>query len=170
MGREPERYLVELGLDERRYSKRSDFQRLSALIELDRIWGLFDHSGEDWGSIKSGQPVYLDASCNGYQHVSSLLRDKKLARLTNVIESKKGPLDLYTEVANEAKKLGRVTIEEKLNEIGLRKGLIEECLEVIFTRSLAKQPTIVRVYGSSDMLKCLEGRKGQGKPEFSMPR
>ena len=170
MGREPERYLVELGLDERRYSKRSDFQRLSALIELDRLWGVFDHSGEDWGSIKSGQPVYLDASCNGYQHVSSLLRDKKLARLTNVIESKKGPLDLYTEVANEAKKLGRVTIEEKLNEIGLRKGLIEECLDKIFTRSLAKQPTIVRVYGSSDMLKCLEGRKGQGKPEFSMPR
>jgi len=170
MGREPERYLVELGLEERRYSKRSDFQRLASLIELDRIWSIFDDSGVDWDSIKSGQPVYLDASCNGYQHVSSLLRDKKLARLTNVIESKKGPLDLYAEVAKEASKIGRGAIEKKLNEIGLRRDLIEECLERIFTRSLAKQPTIVRVYGSNDMLKCLEGRKGQGRPDRSMPR
>ncbi len=170
MGREPERYLVELGLDERRYSKRTDFQRLASLIELDRIWRVFDDSENGWHSVKSGQPVYLDASCNGYQHVSSLLRDKKLAKLTNVIESKKGPLDLYTEVAKEADKCGRGRIEEFLNGIGLREDLVEECLEKIFTRSLAKQPTIVRVYGSNDMLKCLEGRKGQGRPEFSMPR
>ena len=170
MGREPERYLVELGLEERRYSKRTDFQRLASLIELDRIWSVFENSENNWDSVKSGQPVYLDASCNGYQHVSSLLRDKKLARLTNVIETKSGPLDLYSEVAKEASKLGRKDIEEKLNEIGLRKDLVEECLERIFTRSLVKQPTIVRVYGSNDMLKCLEGRKGQGRPDLSMPR
>ncbi len=172
MGREPERFLVELGLDERRYSKRSDFQRLASLIELDRIWRVFGESENDWGSVKSGQPVYLDASCNGYQHVSSLLRDKKLAMLTNVIESKKGPLDLYTEVAKEANKVGRGIIENKLYEIGLccRLDLVEEFLERIFTRSLAKQPTIVRVYGSNDMLKCLEGRKGQGRPDRSIPR
>jgi hypothetical protein len=172
MGREPERYLVELGLEKRRYSKRTDFQRLASLIELDRIWSVFDHSGKDWGSVKSGQPVYLDASCNGYQHVSSLLRDKKLASLTNVIDSKKGPLDLYAEVAKEAKKIERKEgeIEKKLNEIGLKRYLIEEFLEKVFTRSLAKQPTIVRVYGSNDMLKCLEGRKGQGKPDRSIPR
>ena len=169
MGREPERYLVELGLDERRYSKRTDFQRLASLIELDRIWRVFDDSENDWDSVKSGQPVYLDASCNGYQHVSSLLRDKKLAKLTNVIESKSGPLDLYTEVAKEANKIGREDIKEFLNEIGLREDLIEECLERVFTRNLAKQPTIVRVYGSNDMLKCLIGRKGQGRPDRSMP-
>ena len=48
--------------------------------------------GEGWGSIESGQPVYLDASCNGYQHVASLLGDVRLARLTNVIDSGRGPL------------------------------------------------------------------------------
>ena len=169
MGREPERYLIELGLDERRYSKRTDFQRLASLIELDRIWRVFDDSENDWDSVKSGQPVYLDASCNGYQHVSSLLRDKKLARLTNVIESKSGPLDLYAEVAKEADKCGRKSIKKFLKGIGLKKTLIEECLERLFTRNLAKQPTIVRVYGSNDMLKCLEGRKGQGRPDRSMP-
>ena len=168
IGREPVRYLSELSLDDRRYSKRVDFQRLASLIELDRIWKSFEGC-KDWDFVKSGQPVYLDASCNGYQHVSSLLRDKKLARLTNVTESKSGPMDLYSEVAKEANKIGRATIEEFLKEIDLREDLIEECLDKIFTRSLAKQPTIVRVYGSNDMLKCLEGRKGQGRPDRSMP-
>jgi len=120
MGREPERYLIELGLDERRYSKRTDFQRLASLIELDRIWRVFDDSENDWDSVKSGQPVYLDASCNGYQHVSSLLRDKKLARLTNVIESKSGPLDLYAEVAKGADKCGRKRIKKFLKVCAIR--------------------------------------------------
>ena len=170
IGRHPDQYLVELGLDQRMYSKRTDFQRLAALIELDRVWSEFERGeGEGWGSIESGQPVYLDASCNGYQHVASLLGDVRLARLTNVIDSGRGPLDLYSEVAKEADKAGRDVVREFLGEIGVKESLIEECLEKIFTRSLAKQPTIVRVYGSNDMLKCLEGRKGQGRPDFSMP-
>jgi len=169
IGRAPESHLGTLGLDKRRYSKRTDFQRLASLIELDRIWEDFDNSESDWERVKSGHPVYLDASCNGYQHVSSLLRDKKLAVLTNVIQSEKGPLDLYAAVANEAKKCGRERIEDFLNEIGLEKDLIGECLKNLFTRIVAKQPTIVRVYGSEDMLKCLEGRKGQGRADRSKP-
>ena len=170
IGRHPDQYLEELGLDKRMYSKRTDFQRLAALLELDRVWAEFKgDGGGDWESIKSGQPVYLDASCNGYQHVASLLGDVRLARLTNVIDSGRGPQDLYSEVAKEANKEGRSKIREFLGEIGVKKSLIEECLEKIFTRGLVKQPTIVRVYGSNDMLKCLEGRKGQGRPDFSMP-
>ena len=68
------------GLDQRMYSKRTDFQRLAALIELDRVWSEFERGeARGWGRIESGQPVYLDASCNGYQHVASLLGDVRLA-------------------------------------------------------------------------------------------
>ena len=82
VGRDPKSFLEEIGLDQRRFSKRSDFQRLAALIELERAWTEYENSGKDWARVTSGQPVYLDASCNGYQHVSALLRDENLAHLT----------------------------------------------------------------------------------------
>ena len=117
--------LSELSLDDRRYSKRVDFQRLASLIELDRIWNSLKVAKTDF--VKSGNQ-YLDASCNGYQHVSSLLRDKQLARLSNVTESKSGPMDLYSEVAKEANKIGRATIEEFLRRLTSERTLSRSVL------------------------------------------
>ena len=58
VGSEPQSYLEEIGLGQRRFSKRSDFQRLAAIIELERVWCQFESSGKDWGRVTSGQPVY----------------------------------------------------------------------------------------------------------------
>ena len=58
---------------------------------------------KDWGEIYSGQPVHLDATCNGYQHASTILRNHDLARLVNVVGDKgKRPQDLYQVVAAAA--------------------------------------------------------------------
>ena len=169
VGSEPQSYLEEIGLGQRRFSKRSDFQRLAAIIELERVWSQFESSGKDWGRVTSGQPVYLDASCNGYQHVSALLRDENLAHLTNVTSSEEGVKDLYAAVADSSRRAGEGSIRKYLKSIGLGDGLSDEFVESVFHRSVAKQPTIVRVYGSKDMLKCLEGRKGQGRADKSKP-
>ena len=104
VARKPQRFVEELGLNERKSGKRTDFQRLSALIELDRVWSEYEENGSDWDRVKSGQPIYLDASCNGYQHVSALLRDEELAHLTNLLESKVGPQDLYAAVAESGER------------------------------------------------------------------
>ena len=156
-------------INERKSGKRTDFQRLSALIELDRVWSEYEENGSDWDRVKSGQPIYLDASCNGYQHVSALLRDEELAHLTNLLESKVGPQDLYAAVAESARKGGESKIRKFLKKLGLSKELIQLFIESVFSRSVAKQPTIVRVYGSTDILKCLEGRKGKGRADRSHP-
>ena len=169
VARKPQRFVEELGLNERKSGKRTDFQRLSALIELDRVWSEYEENGSDWDRVKSGQPIYLDASCNGYQHVSALLRDEELAPLTTLLESKAGPQDLYAAVAESARKGGESKIRKFLKKLGLSKELIQLFIESVFSRSVAKQPTIVRVYGSTDILKCLEGRKGKGRADRSHP-
>ena len=78
--------------------------------------------------------------------------------------------DLYAAVAKSSRKIGEKEIRKYLAEIGLLSDdLSDEFVESVFHRSVAKQPTIVRVYGSKDMLKCLEGRKGQGRADKSKP-
>ena len=93
-------------LDQHSGSKSITFQRLVALIELKRVLSKID-DGDNWDSVTSGLPVYLDASCNGYQHVSSLLRNRELAEHVNVV--KKPPPndeergDLYQAISDKAK-------------------------------------------------------------------
>ena len=151
-----------LELDKYRSGKSDAFQRIAALIELDRVYQEFDdkETGGDWNKIKSGQPVYLDASCNGYQHVSALLRDKELANLVNITQP--GNNDLYEKVAENADR-------EKTREIVVAvagEDLGDKALDRIFSRKTAKMPTMTRVYGSKDMFKPLSGKNGRGKPRF----
>ena len=151
-----------LELDKYRSGKSDAFQRIAALIELDRVYQEFDdkETGGDWNKIKSGQPVYLDASCNGYQHVSALLRDKKLANLVNITQP--GNNDLYEKVAENADR-------EKTREIVVAvvgENLADKALGRIFSRKTAKMPTMTRVYGSKDIFKTLSGKNGRGKPRF----
>jgi len=153
---------VLLELDKYRSGKSDAFQRIAALIELDRVYQEFEdkETGGDWNKIKSGQPVYLDASCNGYQHVSALLRDKELANLVNITQP--GNNDLYEKVAENADR-------EKTREIVVAvagEDLGDKALDRIFSRKTAKMPTMTRVYGSKDMFKPLSGKNGRGKPRF----
>ena len=69
----------------------------------------------------SGQPVYLDASCNGYQHVAALLRDRDLAHSVNVIgDEEESPRDRYRVVADNADREEASKLVKKiLNEVTL---------------------------------------------------
>ncbi len=93
-----------LRLDRRRPGGGDVFQRLAALLELDRAYTEYEGNGGDWSKVFSGQPVHLDATCNGYQHASTILRNYELARLVNVVGDKgQRPQDLYEVVATAAR-------------------------------------------------------------------
>ena len=184
-------YRQELQLDRPASTKSEVFQRLAVLIELDRVYKEWeiqdkDESKRDWSKVNSGQPVYIDASSNGYQHVSCLLRNRGLAEKVNVIPNSLGtPEDLYGLVAEEARKvrLERIDGKWKSSNTGekaedfMRDILskvpdwyeedIERALNAIFSRGIAKRPTMTRVYGSRDILKSLWGRGGEGKPKWA---
>jgi DNA-binding GntR family transcriptional regulator len=105
IAKDPSGYAALLELNVARKPKSEVFQRLAAILELDRVYTVWEKNGEDWSKVTSGLPVHLDASCNGYQHVSTLLRDRNLAKLVNVVGEKgEPPNDFYQKVADEAKR------------------------------------------------------------------
>ncbi len=90
-------------MDTYRGGGSESFQRLAAIIELDRVWSEYNDI-KDWDKIKSGLPIHLDASTNGYQHLAALFRDEKLAKAVN-ITNVESPHDLYNDVSKEAKNI-----------------------------------------------------------------
>jgi len=162
---DPEKYLSELKLH--RYVGRSKpLQRFAALIELDRVSSDYETNGCDWSKVKSGQPVYLDASCNGYQHVAALLRERDLAHKVNLIgNEEESPRDLYRVVAENANQEEASNLVKKI----LNETDTADAMDRTFSRGTAKCPTMTAIYGSKDIEKCLWGRNGRGKPEYSDP-
>jgi len=167
IARNPEMHIESMGLDHTRHGRREDLQRLAALIEYDRVLEIYERE-RDWSAVKSGLPIHLDASCNGYQHVSTLLRNPKLARFVNVIPSQR-PEDLYREVARVAKENHSDHVREFLIE-HLGPGLADRAFERIFDRKLAKQPTMTRVYGATRLDKGIAGKNGRGNQYRSAPQ
>ena len=161
----PAEHLSELKLH--RYVGRSKaLQRVAALVELDRVQSEYDANGGDWSKVMSGQPIYLDASCNGYQHVAALLHDRDLAHKVNLIgDARESPRDLYKIVADNADR-GKASdlVKTILNEDDTA-----EVMRRAFSRDTAKCPTMTAIYGSKDIAKCLQGRNSRGKPEYSDP-
>ena len=164
---DPAGYPSELKLN--RYVGRSKaLQRVAALVELDRVYGEYEGQvdGGDWSKVTSGQPIYLDASCNGYQHVAALLRDRDLAHNVNLIgDEEESPRDLYGIVADNADH----EQASDLVKLILDEDDTAEAMERAFSRGTAKCPTMTAIYGSKDIEKCLWGRNTRGKPEFSEP-
>ena len=164
---DPAGHLSELKLN--RYVGRSKaLQRVAALVELDRVYGEFEDEidGGDWSKVTSGQPIYLDASCNGYQHVAALLRDRDLAHNVNLIgDAEESPRDLYGIVAANADRQQA----SDLVELILSEDETAEAMDRAFSRGTAKCPTMTAIYGSKDIEKCLWGRNARGKPEYSDP-
>jgi len=169
MASEPANHLAELHLDRYVPGKSHAFQRLAALTELNRThleWeGTHkDPEKRDWSKVSSGQPIYLDASCNGYQHVAALLRDRDLAYKVNII-GKGSPRDLYGIVADNADASYARDLFSKI----LNGPEVDDAVYRTFNRNTAKMPTMTRVYGSKDIPKCLQGRNQRGRPKFSDP-
>ncbi|SVA72095.1 uncharacterized protein METZ01_LOCUS124949 [marine metagenome] len=167
----PEGNIDVLGLNKFSGGKSEAFQRLALVIELDRVWNEYDSKGS-WDKVHSGQPVHLDATCSGYQHVAALLRNQTLARLVNIVPTG-GIEDLYSEVSNLAKKSTLADSDQAVQAASQLRVFLQENFsddipskwkERLFSRDLAKQMTINKIYGSSKFEKCFEGRRGEGPP------
>ena len=170
---DPEGNVDVLGLDKFSGGKSKSFQRLAVAIELDRVWTEYD-SKENWDEVHSGQPVHLDATCSGYQHVAALLRNKPLARLVNIVPTG-GIEDLYSEVSVLARESTLADSDQAVRAASQLRGFLQENFSDdirseltgrLFSRVLAKQPTITKVYGSHRFDKCFDGRRGEGSPKW----
>ena len=170
----PEGNIDVLGLNKFSGGKSEAFQRLALVIELDRVWNEYDSKGS-WDKVHSGQPVHLDATCSGYQHVAALLRNQTLARLVNIVPTG-GIEDLYSEVSNLAKKSTLADSDQAIQAASQLRVFLQEnfsadirseLIERLFSRDLAKQMTINKIYGSSKFEKCFEGRRGEGPPRWA---
>ena len=102
----------------------------------------FEMSGlmkDGWG-FQSHLPVSADGSCNGLQHLSAILRDERGGRATNLIPSDV-PQDIYTEVAEAAKRL----ISEDTTDPELR----DKCIEFGIDRKITKRPVMIVPYSGT---------------------
>jgi len=164
-----------LGLDKISKSKSESFQRLSSILELDRIWKEKEKNDIDFSEITTGLPIWLDASCNGFQHISTLVRNKELATLVNILPSKDDEIqDLYLDISEDARSYYRNNKNDNLKKL-LKDHFSKEEMELIekedyfFQRSLSKQPVVTTGYGSKDIARALSGRSGgKGKPGHIM--
>lgn len=153
-----------LKLDRFSGGKSESFQRLVAVLELDRVWTEYEEK-KDWTEVYSGQPVHLDASTNGYQHLAALLRKQELGECVNILPST-SIQDLYSRVA---KKASRIFLgEDYSKELGIEldddsKNALDKLL---FTRGLAKQPTMQMAYGAKRLSQCFDGKGGEGRPKW----
>lgn len=154
-----------IGLDTQPTQKSETFQRFAALLEFCRIHEEYNKC-HDWNEVASGFPVHLDASCNGFQHMSALLRNKDLAQKVNVIKGDKIG-DLYQAVADKAQETLKLEHDCELskfliNELDAKPNELHLWGD-IFTRSLCKKPVMITAYGAPDVLKELANRNGSVK-------
>lgn len=57
------------------------------------------------GNYLSKLPIYIDATCNGLQHLAAMINDINLAKYVNLLKSNSSDilLDIYKEMANKVK-------------------------------------------------------------------
>jgi len=107
---------------------------------------------EDPNNFISQLPIYLDATCNGLQHLSSMINDTNLAKYVNIIKSGRDdlPNDVYgfmvTKVVDEIKELIQKNPEfAKLGYLKITRKFIK--------RGIMTIPYGVTVRGISEQLK-----------------
>jgi DNA-directed RNA polymerase len=109
--------------------KNPSFQRLAACFELCRTDGM------------TQLPVQKDGANNGVQHWAAIMRDKKLAKLTNVLPSDK-PQDLYQHVADKTYEI----ISNNIDDVEWYDKFKEYWNDEL-PRSVAKRSTMCDSYG-----------------------
>ena len=112
-----------------RTKKNTSFQRLAAIFELFRTDGMTQLN------------VQMDGANNGVQHWAAIMRDKKLAELTNVLPSPT-PIDLYKTIANET---SSVMTTNTLNNTWYPKFITH--WNGSLDRNVTKRPTMCDAYG-----------------------
>jgi DNA-directed RNA polymerase len=108
--------------------KNKSFQRLAAIFEVCRKDGM------------TQLPIQMDGANNGGQHWAAIMRNHKLAVLTNLIQTDK-PQDLYQFVADAATEYMIATPENRWYPAFL------EYWEGKLPRNVTKRPTMCDAYG-----------------------
>jgi DNA-directed RNA polymerase len=107
-------------------------------------------------------PVRLDQTCSGIGIASALLRDRRLARLTNM--TGKSHKDLYGHIAEEMQRLLRLDLSNGLER---EQKQAQFWLEFGIDRSLCKGPVMTTIYGAQflgivdGLVAALEERQAQ---------
>lgn len=88
-------------------------------------------------------PIFLDATCSGIQHVAALIRDFELASLTNlnISNDNDSPKDFYTDVINK--------VNKEINDFGKNNLEYSNLRDVALNRRIAKQSIMTVVYNVS---------------------
>lgn len=108
--------------------KNKSFQRLAAIFELARKDGM------------TQLPIQMDGANNGGQHWSAIMRNRKLAVLTNLIDSQQ-PQDLYQYVADASTEFMQQNPDNNWYSVFLEKW------EGNLPRAVTKRPTMCDAYG-----------------------
>jgi len=108
--------------------KNKSFQRLAAIFELFRTDGM------------TQLPIQMDGANNGGQHWSAIMRNRKLATLTNLIDAQH-PQDLYQYVADASTEYMKEHQENSWYQVFLEKW------EGNLPRAVTKRPTMCDAYG-----------------------
>lgn len=125
-------FLAEVGVIETSTNVflKERFTILALVLEFQHYW---DTNGE-WRI-----PIRLDATCNGQQHMSVILKDRKIAELTKVLESSQ-QLDFYQYVAQE--------VRQKISESGEIDLTVKEKILPYISRAHMKHPVMIAGYGA----------------------
>lgn len=123
------------------------YQFLAACFEYQG----YHEQGEDFISYL---PIAMDGTCNGLQHFSAILKDRKGARATNLLPADK-PQDIYQEVVDVVNmKLAQEAMDESVdledrNYASLWLGKVDRSLA---KRNVMTQPYGVTLIGMKDQL------------------
>ena len=101
-------------------------------------------------SFKTNLPIQLDASCNGYQHISLLTKQKELFNTLNLSTSTKGdvPGDLYVRILVNIKESinNRLNNSEYANEE--EKDSLTRLINVGLIRKIIKKIIMTKSYNA----------------------
>jgi hypothetical protein len=148
---------------------KNKFLFIAFALEYIKIYNYIKY--EKGSFIYTQLPIQLDATCNGYQHLSMLSRDNDLGKNLNLMSSKKEdvPNDFYGLLLNK--------ITNSLMEAIANKDVDSEKIEaykriILFNpgRSLIKKPVMVESYNAT-LIKSADGLKDScyciNEPDFS---
>jgi len=108
--------------------KNKSFQRLAAIFEIARKDGMTQLN------------IQMDGANNGGQHWSAIMKNRKLAKLTNLLNSNE-PEDLYQHVADASTEYMKQHPENNWYQVFLRNW------DNKLPRSVTKRPTMCDAYG-----------------------
>ena len=124
-------FLGSLGINNRSsYFSKELYRILAFILEFKHYW---DTEGE-WRI-----PIHLDATCNGQQHISALMKNTKIAELTNLFKSEK-QMDLYEHIAKK--------LRENLSKSSALEQTKEERILKSISRRTMKGPIMKMGYGA----------------------